>query len=536
MATLTSTKNGNWSDPTVWSPSQVPADGDTITVNHTVVFDANQSSFPNGVALTIGTNGKLTVPSSGGPYYLKASANVVVNGTLEFGTSTNPVPRNVNVTIDLNNARYITCNAGSNISIVCPNPTYISTKLTQDAASGATTLYVDRDLQGDWVAGDTIYIFGKGDSTKEQRLTVSSIGSNYITVTPALSTSQLRDSIIVNVTRNIKITQVTQTANLFNIAGLPSSFVAACWCDVPNASTGSYIFYTSLSNFVLRLIGGAYTTGYGVTTYARIYAENSIFRGSINGCFITQYANFNNCVFSSGGITNITTDCANAYVNNIHIASASVGVLSYTRGVLANSVLQGSVGPSNVSLLLLDNCLFNTTTSEISSLVSPVQYIASYNHNQVAGAFKSWSKGGITVSSTPPAGAIGSGWYKLMLTSANDYGFWQMPVTVPAGCMLHHMIKLVASKSMSYRARVQIIDPFADPLVISNAQPLAEAVLPEGYTAGSVYMFRLTWMNTDAFPKTVLLRVVGRNADGDIYFQSHRRPDEVMVPVLADCT
>jgi len=44
------------------------------------------------------------------------------------------------------------------------------------------------------------------------------------------------------------------------------------------------------------------------------------------------------------------------------------------------------------------------------------------------------------------------------------------------------------------------------------------------------------WLNTDAFPKTVLLRVVGRNADGDIYFQSHRRPDEVMAPVLADCT
>ncbi|MDH7597551.1 MAG: hypothetical protein QHG98_07440 [Methanothrix sp.] len=94
----------------------------------------------------------------------------------------------------------------------------------------------------------------------------------------------------------------------------------------------------------------------------------------------------------------------------------------------------------------------------------------------------------------------------------------------------------VSMAGMDYRARVQVVDPFADPLVVSSAQPLVEKALPEGYTAGSVYTFRVVYKNVDVYPKTVLVRVIGKNADGDVYFQMYRSPSEVMAPVLDNCT
>ena len=537
MASLTSVKSGNWSDPTVWSLGYVPQNSDTVTIanGHTVVFDVNQSSFTNGITLTINSGGKLTAPSSGGPYYLKSSANITLNGTLEFGTVNNPVPKNVQITIDLTSGKNITCNADSVLSIVCPDPQNRYAFLAQDANSEASTLYIDRDLRNDpdWTAGSILYMFGKGTTPKEQRLTLVSVGENYITVSPALSTSQSSGSVIAHISRNVRLIQSVSNSTMIYVANSSASVTLSFMCD---GLSGNVYMINGTETALVSVVGGAYITNYGTIVSTSVEASNAIMRGNIAGAIAIRFAKFDRCVFGRATIALICSRMPNVYITNCITAASERGIFMHGSGVARNCIFRGAYGVAGAHRVVLDNCLFDVTTTEVESLTGPHQYIASYNHNQVPGAFKSWSKGGITVSSTPPAGAIGSGWYKLMLTSANDYGFWQMPVTVPAGCMLHHTIKLVASKSMSYRARVQIIDPFADPLVISNAQPLAEAVLPEGYTAGSVYMFRLTWMNTDAFPKTVLLRVVGRNADGDIYFQSHRRPDEVMVPVLADCT
>lgn len=518
MASLTSVESGNWSDPTVWDLGSVPQDSDTVTIanGHTVVFDVDQSTFSDGVALTINSGGKLTAPTSGGPYYLKCSANITLNGTLELGTVGSPVPKNVSITIDLNDGRTITCGANSVISIICPNPQNICAYLTQDVNSDVSVLPIDRNVSSDWAAGDILYIFGKGDTTKEQRVTLVSAGSNSITINPALSTSQLAGSIIAHCSRNIKITKSTQ-ANAVISLGSNTAANFSCFIDVPNLSS-SYVF-GAVGN--ANILGGAYISGYSTIDTTKCYVSDTVLRG-ISNVIASSKCVLINSVAGRSAYATINARTACAYARNCSVGAASLGVLEYSRGVIRDSVLRGAYGVARTHDSVIDNCLFDNTIAEIHPIIAPNQYFYSLNHNQVAGAFKSWSKGGITVSSTPPAGAIGSGWYKLMLTSSSDFGFYQMPITVYPGRYIRFASKVLITDNMTYAPKFQIVDPFNDPLVASNATPLSEYDMA-GYNPNTLYQITLTYKNTGDVPKTVFFRVIGRNSSGSVYFTVETR-------------
>jgi len=74
VATLTSVKSGNWSDPTVWDLNRLPAAGDQVVIasGHTVTYDVVE-----------GSTNDIILGSSSNP----SAIDIDIYGTLQFNTS-----------------------------------------------------------------------------------------------------------------------------------------------------------------------------------------------------------------------------------------------------------------------------------------------------------------------------------------------------------------------------------------------------------------------------------------------------------------
>jgi hypothetical protein len=174
MATLNSTKSGNWSDPTVWNLNRLPAAGDQVVIasGHTVTYDISEGSTNDvelgtaGNSLDLDIYGTLQFDTNATqPLRLRFKGYIRVRGTgkLLVGTPTNPMP--VRVTIMKTTAGYhmIVHENNSEISLVgSPNVPYdpqagyyrFITTLASSADSGATQITVSENLNwqvGDWV-------------------------------------------------------------------------------------------------------------------------------------------------------------------------------------------------------------------------------------------------------------------------------------------------------------------------------------------------------------------------------------------------
>ncbi|MBK7257971.1 MAG: hypothetical protein IPI01_09255 [Ignavibacteriae bacterium] len=84
-ANISSTKTGNWNDPTVWSGGSVPGVADNVTIvsPHIVSIDASGSL----TGLTVNSGATLQFNSTSNPFTLtlEPSGVVTVNGTLDLG-------------------------------------------------------------------------------------------------------------------------------------------------------------------------------------------------------------------------------------------------------------------------------------------------------------------------------------------------------------------------------------------------------------------------------------------------------------------
>jgi len=93
MTTVTSVASGNWETTTTWDTGTVPVNGDTVVISagHTVIFDADQSTFASGLAgLTV--NGTLEFITDGTVTYLKMAGHISGTGDFYCGTENTPIP------------------------------------------------------------------------------------------------------------------------------------------------------------------------------------------------------------------------------------------------------------------------------------------------------------------------------------------------------------------------------------------------------------------------------------------------------------
>jgi len=521
---------GNWSSPETWAGGIVPGNGDTVTIvpPDVVIFDVDQSGFANGIGLTIDPGAKLVCSTFPGVYYLKCNATLAHNGTFQAGTSVSePLPASVTFSIDLNGSYTINCGSSGHIALYCTEPAYQVIALTTAAGAGATVLNVDADVTGDiWAPGHEINIddvAGPLPDSESRTIAPAGITGSTITLASGLTGAKALGSKVILVTRNIRIISgksyaITspvgsyvaaeiRTANGINgasdciIGGTLSgctngsnggSGIVHCGSisdctyglvictgstNTGTISGGNYGFYSGSGNVTIGAVSGCY---YGI-----YHPAGMAIGGQVSGCF--------NGVYCGGGLRLVgATFISNTY-DLRRVTSAELG----------NTTLGSTI----------ENHQYNTAA------VPPSSYVSSVDHDQVPGAFKAWTRGGVIVSDVDvvPDGYGMS--FKHMCESAEMQCYRQTETTVEPGQTLQVVGKIrIADDHSAWAPRLEIIDPGADPLVDAKNTALASDAIPQPDGSFTDWQdVTVSFTNTGLLGKKVCIRCSAKHASGDVY-------------------
>ena len=155
--TIYATKDGNWSDTSIWSENRLPTANDIVKIQHNVIVDTNVD------ITSIGVSGTLTFADKNLNFYVN---NFIVyeNGYLEIGTKANPIQNDIHVIFKDNpiNTNIDPYSWGNGLIVlgkisVYGNPvenTY--TEINQNIISGDNVVVLNHSV--DWHVGDEIYI------------------------------------------------------------------------------------------------------------------------------------------------------------------------------------------------------------------------------------------------------------------------------------------------------------------------------------------------------------------------------------------
>jgi hypothetical protein len=557
MATRTSTKSGDWSSAGTWD-SGVPADGDDVVIasGHTVTFDVDQSAFSTGVKITI--TGTLTHTTAAGSYclYIKTGASVVGAGTWNVGTSATPIPFSSKHLITGAAGWYVDGNDGLSLNVYGAEPEYKYIKLSDAEAAGQTELSVDTDVTGDiWAAGDLITIcnINKGRNAEERTIAAAGITSTTITVTSGLTGAKLKGSVICLLTRNIRfvatgtptrtIYRVGTSANKLNVGGGLFYGINKWFFDSCNFSnfTGGVLannglgFYNSRENSFTGVVFTNNST-YGISGVIRstqtncIYAGNDTasnlthsntitggkFFGNANGVYSAQLDNIYDCEFV--GNYYAIRGPVGGTINNCSITAGQTAIVGSTGYWATNLTMNNPGNELQGCAGTFYNCLFTNATEHYdyaganSNLIT--ENCQSFDHDQVAGAFKAWMVGGTVTyqTGTKPTGYDGS--YQLALANANYHDFCHFCITVPAGGKLDIEVQLRKSASMTFKPKAVLVN--------SKESPLAGVTPVKSFTmTDSVDTWEKdTWSldnSGSAFNKEYTIWFIAQNANGSAY-------------------
>ena len=165
---------------------------------------------------------------------------------------------------------------------------------------------------------------------------------------------------------------------------------------------------------------------------------------------------------------------------------------------------------------------FDTVTTEnfgYNNVASVVwDYTPSYDHDATAGKFKSWTKGGITLSETTTVPGGYTQGYKMTCEDADNPCFHQEEVSLEPGETLEvdGQIKFADSHA-AYLPRLELINPGADPLWGSGETPLDTDSVASG-TSTAWQAVSVSYTNATALAKPILIRTLAKRASGDVYF------------------
>jgi len=521
---------GNWSSPAAWAGGVVPGNGDTVTIvsPDVVTFDVDQSGFANGIGLTVNPGAELECSTSPGVYCLKCNATLTLSGTLQAGLSASePLPASVTLGIDLNGSYTINCGSSSHVALYCTEPTHKIMALTTAANAGATVLNVDTDVTGDiWTPGNEINIddvTGSLPDSEGRTVAVGGITPSTITLASGLTSAKGVGAKVVLVTRNIRIIN----GKSYAITSPVRSYVAA---EIRTANGINGASGCTIGGTLSRCTNGS-NGGSGVVhcgsisgcTYGLVCCTGSTNRGTISGCNYGFYSG------SGNATSGMVSGC---YYGIYHAAGMAVGgvVSGCSSGVYCGGglrlvgatftgnaydlrcVTSAEIGSTTLGSAI-ENYQYNTAAVPASS------YVSSVDHDQVPGAFKAWTRGGVVVSdaNTVPAGYGTS--FKHVCESAEMQCHRQAETTVEPGQTLQVMGKIrIADDHSAWAPRLEIIDLDADPLVDAKNTALASDAIPQ--PDGSLRDWQdvtVSFTNTGRLGKKVCIRCSAKRASGNVY-------------------
>jgi len=502
MTTYTSAQSGSWSSSSTWDPTGVPGNGDTVTIqpSHIVVFDADQSSFTNGLSgLTI--NGTLSFARTS-PTYLKVKATVTGDGKLEVGTRANPIsrpaaPTSPMATIHLNGSYYLSLDT---VEIAGWTPDVHRTRLAANAASGATQIVLEDDMG--LQKGDKIVIganscsgpFNTSTESNEGLFTVQSYDASTKTVTlsSGLGYPRKAGDFVAYYDQTVRIS--TSASDLFqNLKNLyvEGAFLNAGFAHVPESQMKP-IYHPILAE--KATIDGStkqnlplpYTpAGRGVLQSMTFYASKvlagaleirdsvAIHSGSDHGGF----GGFIDSLVADTWIGNISYPGAHYNPWDSYLAGRYMRMESCE---LRGSPYLGSLGQNilyvtdtHIPRLVIGGCVLRLTNCTIDTIAYRafsksgfgVGYVESRDHQGVPGAWRAYTHGGSMqkVTDVTPPGRSGA----IQTTHVNDRAFiiYGEPVgLLEPGEVLRATAWLRKNKTtaeMPYTPRLQILShPF----------------------------------------------------------------------------
>jgi len=532
MATITSIGSGKWSNPAIWDAG-VPADGDSVVIasGHVVTFDYDMSAWVTGIdGLTI--TGTLNFETAAGIYHLMMKAATTINGagTMNVGTETAPIPFAAKHTITGGDGWYIQGSGGLTMTVYGAEPTYTHIKLSADEAAGQTILSVDTNVMGDiWADGDTIRIddINQAKDSEERTIAAGGIAAGEITITAGLTAAKLTGAIVSLITRNVKFIGVGASGYVAqNFTSENLTVDSGQW------TTANYRVFNNCTDIVIS--GGTFSGNNSVLySCSAPSVSGGIFSGNTYGLFFSNNSSVSGGIFSGnayglyncGGISiSGATFIRNS--NGLQL-STSIVILSaiFTENVSAireSSVfeIKGATFTSNTydmreSVFSGYNIALTSSPENITYSAYPKE-IYSYiiDNGEVQGAYKAWTKGGVTTlqSTVYPTGLTES--YNIVLEDADNEGYFQKELVVGAGQSVNFDLYLRKDGAMSYLPRIQLFlkketDPFAGgtpehTFTMTNSVDTWES---ETYT----------YSNDGTEDETIVIRCLGKAASGNVY-------------------
>lgn len=429
------------------------------------------------------------------------------------------------------------------------------TQLSADAALNDTTIVLKEDLG--LQAGDTIAIglkntYGAIGDANKGLYTVQSYngGTKTVTLTTGLQSARFTDDYVAIYSRPIKIIRSSGTKQLLGttvinnvilkgvnlsvyLGGVPGTF-AQNWL-ISHCSTNAPAFLYFCQNSILEhsIMGN---------TSANVPLQNCL-DSQINNCIIISAHNWlkssvnvkiNNCVGQNMSATLVYYG-DHVFKNSIFKSFRAIGgegatfincifdteeSIDYVNQVLTCISCTFKNNTSGYFLNVtpkLINCLFEGTTEITNYLTHRGKQCnsESFDHNQIPGNYMAWMKGGTIETDTDGLGDPIPGHLIFTCESADYPVFRDFPMLLAA--YKTNRWQALANKSFTGgEVKIELIDPTSDPLIDSEATPLASYSLPD--QADTNLPLKLGYKSDKAMQ--AILRISATNSEGTVEVDS----------------
>lgn len=303
MATITSVKSGNWTDPNTWDLGRKPQDGDDVIIanGHIVIYDEDMSSWANGVnSIKIdGTTQETRLKCHRTQdTYLKCVGNIYGNdynySILDWGTESDYIQAKSTIEITGGGKIYARASTGHiKLLIYGKDKGKIETTLSQDANIGSSEIYIiDSDFSVE--QGDELLIEGNNHGECEF-VSVQSYDpvAQKIILNETLEYSHKEGFYVYNLTRNIKILKLGGSTIFYGI-GYSEKIKLANWTlkGYGNFSgtwwSGEYVYIENAAIYSIR------------TSYNWLFGNN-VNKYYFKKCIIAMKYQFGNIFINGAG-------------------------------------------------------------------------------------------------------------------------------------------------------------------------------------------------------------------------------------------
>jgi hypothetical protein len=191
-------------------------------------------------------------------------------------------------------------------------------------------------------------------------------------------------------------------------------------------------------------------------------------------------------------------------------------VLYRTNAILIDSKL---ISNKNDITETINAELYNTYSTAIIEVnqyngnwFAPSSYVVSFDHDQTAGSFRAWTRGGITSSNTSekPTGRTRS--YQSVCESATYPCWHQREILVEAGRTVFVRVWGKADSGTTFYS--QLVLPTADPLITGTGTGEWQQTIPAD---GTWREYVTSWTNSATYPVTIYLRFLGYGVTKNAY-------------------